>query len=137
MDDGSVLLLEKTAGSSGRGTVAGGQAVFSYDWDGTLSRESGLDQQLTLSRTAWPWPTNTLTRPTVQIQVVPFCVFPAGAPCLERTILQELFQVVGVASQVEDESGPSYLLGDVFVQELHVLIDAVDVGLLVQLHIHV
>lgn len=51
----------------------------------------------------------------------------------ERTILQELLQVVWVAGKVEDEGGTPDLLWDVLIQQLHIVIYPVDVGLLIQL----
>lgn len=50
-----------------------------------------------------------------------------------RTVLYEFLQVVRVTSQLEDECSSSDLLLDVFIQQLHILIDAVDARLLVQL----
>lgn len=49
------------------------------------------------------------------------------------TILHELLQVVRVASQMQDEGGSSNLLLDVLIEQLHVLINVVDVGLFIQL----
>lgn len=51
----------------------------------------------------------------------------------EGTVLYELLQVVRVTSQLEDECGSSDLLLDVLIQQLHILIDAADARLLVQL----
>lgn len=53
--------------------------------------------------------------------------------CEEGTVLNELLQVIRVSGQLEDERGPSDLLLDVFIQQLHILIDAVDSRLLLQL----
>lgn len=47
--------------------------------------------------------------------------------------MDELFQVVRVSGQLENERGPSDLLLDVLIQQLHIFINAVDAGLLVQL----
>lgn len=47
--------------------------------------------------------------------------------------MQQLLQVVWVAGEVQDEGGASDLLGDVLVQQLHVLLDLINVGLLVDL----
>lgn len=50
-----------------------------------------------------------------------------------RTILQQLLQVVRVTGQVEDECSPSNLLRDVLIQELNIVIYAINIGLLIQL----
>lgn len=47
--------------------------------------------------------------------------------------MEELLQVVRVLGQLEDERGSSDLVLGVFVQQLHVLVHAADVRLLVQL----
>lgn len=50
-----------------------------------------------------------------------------------HTILQQLLQVVRVTGQVEDECSSSNLLRDVLIQELNIVIYAINVGLLIQL----
>lgn len=50
-----------------------------------------------------------------------------------RTILQQLLQVVRIPGQVEDECSSSDLLRDVLIQELNIVIYAINVGLLIQL----
>lgn len=49
------------------------------------------------------------------------------------TILHQLLQVVRVTSQLENECSSSDLLLDVLVQQLHILVDAVDARFLIQL----
>lgn len=51
----------------------------------------------------------------------------------QHTVLNELLQVVWVTSQLEDECGSSDLLLDVLIQQLHILINVVNVRLLIQL----
>ncbi len=49
----------------------------------------------------------------------------------EATVLSELLQVVRVSSQLADECSSSDLVLDVLVQQLHVLVNAVDARLLI------
>lgn len=49
------------------------------------------------------------------------------------TVLKQLLQVVRITGQLQNKRGSSDFLWKVLVQQLHVVIDAVNVGLLVQL----
>lgn len=53
-----------------------------------------------------------------------------------HTVLKQLLQVVRITCQLQNKRSSSDFLWNVLVQQLHVVFDAVDIGLLVQLQYH-
>lgn len=58
----------------------------------------------------------------------------SSAAC-QRTVVQELLQVVRVPGQLKDEGGASDLLRDAFIKQLHILVHPYYAGFLIDLQI--